>query len=548
MQKIYLILCLAALLTACQQEEENSSDQSEAAIETFLPQEGLTETVLGQRLENPYSVKNMRAAFDSLFQKNARSSFDGELIATTHYYLKFFVAKAEDYDMLLADSLELFEYPLDYEIESYGDYYAEGSDDQQGQWFYTVVPKAYKFGAIDYEILEDLFMEDAYENSSERTAQNFKDFYYQLEDESLRLAGMLPDVSSDDDISQRMPPSRNPSGTLLVRNTATNTLVPVVGVKVKTRRLVKIGHGYTDTNGNYTINKSYRYDVHYMVSFANQSGFKVWNTLIDNDAAEFNGPKQNRNGWSYNFETNSHGWRFATVSNATRRYFDHATFFGVGQPHSNLRIAALNRTGASSAPMLRRVWGLYGLTTNSSIGNFFLKANGLSVSLNLLALVTKLVQPDLVISASPNRGTAAIYAVTFHELAHASHQTQVGSSYWVKYINYIITYGSYGNGTGQNAGHCGIGEMWGNYFSAVCMNREIPNVSGVAFYLIAGQFWFNPGFLLDVDNINDVTTAEIFSSLGSSTTTFPLLINQLKLKTTNDAAIDNAFANYTDWP
>jgi len=183
-----------------------------------------------------------------------------------------------------------------------------------------------------------------------------------------------------------------------------------------------------------------------------------------------------------------------------------------------------------------------------TVNSFLMNANSLSYSLNFLAFITRFNQPDLIMAASPANGTNNIYQTTFHELAHASHQTQVGSLYWVRYVNYIITYGAYGDGTGNNAGHCGIGEMWGNYFAAVCMNREVPNIFGVNFYLLPNRLWFNPGFLLDVDNIRDVTTPEIFSSLRSNITTFPLLINDLKLKTTNDAQIDNAFANYNDWP
>ncbi|HET8859253.1 hypothetical protein [Marivirga sp.] len=206
-------------------------------------------------------------------------NFSSDIIQTTHYYLKFFVSSAEHYDELQSDSLDLFEYPLDYEIESYGDYFMDEEDSQEGKWYYTVVSKDYEFHNLEYEILEDLFMEDGLGDESGRVSQALTGFYYQLEDESLRLTGLLP--NDNDGESQRMPPSRTPTGRLQVRNTEANTLIPVVGVKVKTRRLAKLGHGWTNGAGNYTVNKSYRYDVHYSVSFENQSGFKVWNTLLD---------------------------------------------------------------------------------------------------------------------------------------------------------------------------------------------------------------------------------------------------------------------------
>ena len=166
--------------------------------------------------------------------------------------------------------------------------------------------------------------------------------------------------------------------------------------------------------------------------------------------------------------------------------------------------------------------------------------------------------PDVVIKANASQGTDGVYSTTFHELAHASHHKKVGSGYWVKYINYIITYGAYGDGHGKNAGYAGVGEMWGNYFSAVCMDREFRVKRGFAsnplLYLYdkdggyGGEDWYNPGFLYYVNNIPDITIDEIFSCLHRNTNTFSALIKELKTKTEYDEQVDNAFANYTDWP
>lgn len=60
----------------------------------------------------------MKVAYDNLAKQNNRLNLSSDIIQTTHYYLKFFVASAGDYDALVADSLDLFDYPLDYEIES----------------------------------------------------------------------------------------------------------------------------------------------------------------------------------------------------------------------------------------------------------------------------------------------------------------------------------------------------------------------------------------------------------------------------------------------
>lgn len=43
--------------------------------------------------------------------------------------------------------------------------------------------------------------------------------------------------------------------------------------------------------------------------------------------------------------------------------------------------------------------------------------------------------------------------------------------YWSQYINYIITYGAYGDSSKKNAGSCGVGEM-GGYVGGLLATRQ----------------------------------------------------------------------------
>jgi len=123
------------MFQACQEDKVLENENPNPSIEEYYQENGLTETKLGKKLDNPYSVSNMRVAYESLAKQNNRLNFSSDIIQTTHYYLKFFVSSAEDYDELESDSLDLFEYPLDYEIESYGDYYMEEEGNQEGKWY-----------------------------------------------------------------------------------------------------------------------------------------------------------------------------------------------------------------------------------------------------------------------------------------------------------------------------------------------------------------------------------------------------------------------------
>jgi hypothetical protein len=128
--------------------------------------------------------------------------------------------------------------------------------------------------------------------------------------------------------------------------------------------------------------------------------------------------------------------------------------------------------------MLTKTRGLIGLTTNSQLATFLLKANGISLAANILSIFIRFVSPDLIIEANSSQGTAEVYGSTFHELAHASHFEKVGSSYWTKYINYIITYDSYGDGTGNNVGVCALGEAWAYHMGYLLTLAEFRNVGG----------------------------------------------------------------------
>ncbi len=486
----------------------------------------------------------MAKALENLKKRQAgRIDATGFEIDTTNYYVKFRVNSSADIATLEADSLFLFEYPLDYEILAYSDFYPP--DDDGGKWLYTAVPIDYEFPDIEYEIIEYLFLpEEATEVTGRSSA-----FLSELEDEALKLTG---NYEENEDTGNN-PNARNrvtPRGRIQVWDNRLNRLEPVRGVMIQTRRWFYFARTYTNNNGDYVATRSYKRDPNYKIIFQNSRGFKIWNTIIDINEARMDLGRQSRYGYNFNIYQNSKTWPWATVNNATVAYLGHCSALGVSLPPSNLRITARDKRSWSSAPMLRRTWGLFGFTTNSQLATFLLKANGISLAANLIATVTKFAQPDLIISA-PKSGingneTRWAYNMVFHEMAHASHWSLVKSSYWVKYINYIITYGTYGDGTGANAGYCGVGEMWGNYFgNFVIARREGNNTFGGGFW-VDGKDWYNPGFLMRSDQIIDITIIEIYSTLNA--TSFSSLINRMKTKTTRDNEVDNAFNWYTDWP
>ena len=112
---------------------------------------------------------------------------------------------------------------------------------------------------------------------------------------------------------------------------------------------------------------------------------------------------------------------------------------------------------------------------------------------------------------------ARIYSSTCHALAHASHFSKVGTDYWNKYILYIIesyikTGGmTYGDGTGENAGHCEIGEMWAYYLESKMYKERY----GGSFPTFGTSHWFYPQIFRFLDE-RGVSRSDIFSVLDET--------------------------------
>ena len=106
---------MLAVPMACRQGE--LPDPSGRRVDPGALSHGMIE--LGEQLEDPYSVENMREALAALYPTRA-----GEIpVSTTDLYVRFLPADEEQYARLLALDLRLMDHPVDYRIVREGDYY-----------------------------------------------------------------------------------------------------------------------------------------------------------------------------------------------------------------------------------------------------------------------------------------------------------------------------------------------------------------------------------------------------------------------------------------
>ena len=98
--------------------------------------------VLGDRLEDPYSVENMEKALDAVYPTKA-----GRVpLKPTDYYVRFLPSGEDEYDELVASGLMLVDHPVDYRIVREGDYYHDPDiAEDKITWQYAVVDKDFKF-------------------------------------------------------------------------------------------------------------------------------------------------------------------------------------------------------------------------------------------------------------------------------------------------------------------------------------------------------------------------------------------------------------------
>lgn len=471
------LLSVVLLLFACK-EEVLVQQEPQSALEEIISENSDGQIVLGKKLENPYSVENMKKAYTSLMEKkkNSKKQYLGKVltdetqIEVTDYYVKFLVENDVQKSLLVADSLNLSVIPLDVEVEEEGDYYVDESTPvEEAEWLYTSVPKDYNFHPeITYKIIEELFLFEEPETDEETEGITISgkgniatNFLLDLEDEALQLTNNWEAPEKGTGLLARS--RATPKGWIRVINTETGEAEGVEGVKVVTRRWFKWGRAYTTSNGYYRINKSYRRDVNYKIHFENKSGFKIWQSIVNIHHATYRMGKHSKRGRDITFNTNSVGWSWSTVNNATLQYFRYCDQFGIGRPHNNLRIVASRGEGSSSAPMLRRTLGHIKVAQALT----FLTTVATKGSAAYFWIAVRFVLPDIIIRANSGNGTQGVYSTTFHELAHASHYKKVGNAYWGRYIDKIIANWfedknrPYGNGTGKDHELIALGEAWG---------------------------------------------------------------------------------------
>ena len=491
------LLCLLAapLLLSCTREdpegEPDPSTEDLVAVEHEM-------IVLGDKLEDPYSVENVRSALASLYPTKA-----GRVDVTpTDLYARFLPADGDEYQQLLDLGLELSDHPCDYRIVREGDYYHDPSvADDRITWQYAVVDKDFVFPEqIRHEILDRCYIPD--HDGVTRSGDEGID-WAAVEREAFRLTGnadlLLPETRAG---------SAQPEGRITIVDEAVDGGKPfgVAGVRVMTNVFVKFSTTYTDRDGYYKIPKQYSAMPRYRLVFKNSRQFAIGVNLILLPASVSTLGKGDPAGIDVTVRCDSDRKLFCrcVVNNAV---YDYIGRCGEGDmdiqaPPSDLRIWLFQSLPASSAVMMH-----HGTVVSNDLVARFLSG---------FEWIPKLFAPDLTLGVKGRESYADLYASATHELAHASPYARVGNAYWDKYIEYIA--GSllqsagqaYGDGTGEGAGYCEVGEMWAYYMESKLYAERY----GGSMLPLGTTWWFFPQIFRGLDE-RGFSRSELYAALSS---------------------------------
>lgn len=498
-------MLLAFALMAC---TKNDPDQDRGIDYHYGRKLSHEKIVLGARLENPYKTENITRAFQALYPVKS----DRLEIRTTDLYVRFLPKTEEEYELLQSLDMMMTDHPLDYEIVEEGDWYHDPEVPEGNvTWQYAVVPRDFEFPDMEYEIIDECYLS---ENDPETKSVSVIDW------EAVERQAYLMTGNEDMLLPQTKAPKVAPSGRITIVDEDFNDGKPVgvAGVQVSCNTFIKFSHSYTDKDGYYKMSTQYTSKPRYRLIFTNSKGFSIGFNMLLVPASVSTLGKSGPEGVNMTVTEDSESKLFkrCVVNNAAYDYYCRceSSDLNISRPPKNLRIWIFHKLRASSALMLHHGAIIDMNLVASFLGDF--------------APLVKMFLPDITLGLSSDKDYKSIYAVTCHELAHASHFTTVGTGFWNKYILYMIeSYISsggmtYGDGSGKNAGHCEIGESWAYYLESKMYNERY----GGTYKIFGTSFWFYPQIFRYLEDVG-IACWELFYALEPNVTTIEILERNL---------------------
>lgn len=420
--------------------------------------------VLGEKLDDPYSVSNMTKALENV--SPAAASGRGSLQATD-FYVRFLPRDEAQFQELMDLGLKMLDHPLDYRIIRDGDWYHDPSISEESfTWQYAVVPVNFEFPRdIRYERLEDCYLT---EHDPATKADGID--WLAVEEEAYRLTG-------NSDLFRpgtRAGGATNPEGYITIMDPDHSPEpIGVKGVEVCCNSFVKIATGYTDEKGHYKLNRTYSSDVHYRLVFRNVKGFRQGLNRVLIPASVSTLGKQGPEGCTVTLDSSSEPFLFTrcVVNNAGYDY-----------------LLAAEKSGNSIPPPPRnmQIWDIPILDFTFNVmmhqGVILETFEPLHTVLGVYTIIAKTVQADAYIGMGGFSSYNDVYKRALLVFAHGGHFSRVGKEWWQHYV--LSSLGSLvgtlatdliGITLPEEMAYVKLANMYASYCQAVLYRRNYPD-------------------------------------------------------------------------
>ena len=384
------ILMAIAITAACTDEPMPVQSVEQQPVGPNVQVDGMM--VLGQELQDPYKLSNMQQAYANITGAKAQ-------LQPTHLYIRFLPKNEEE--LYLLKNIDLFNFPLHYEIIQNGDCYHDPELPAEAiTWQYAVIPIDTRIPEnIQHELIYEVFIPN-YDTDGSKSG-----LLEAIEDEAIRLCGYSDKLQQN--ASKGLFSKWTPSGTIKVWDDVLLKYIPIHGAKVQVRWLTHIEKDFTDANGNFSTS-SFRFDVNYSIKWE-RADFDIrsgnWGQ------AWYNGPKLG-SAWYLNIDKGGMSWVYAHIFRAAHMYYYGHSSWGIKSPpkdgkllKQSIKIGAMDKSGTSHYFDFNKFF------TTPQIKVFRYDSDG------------------------SEQASIDLFATTIHELAHASHWEMCYS-----YGQYVVDY------------------------------------------------------------------------------------------------------------
>ncbi|MGM9785204.1 MAG: hypothetical protein ACI3ZI_09180 [Candidatus Cryptobacteroides sp.] len=565
MKKVLLVPLVLIGVLVCTAPQIDSSDfvsQIEDSEQYKVNSEGMI--VLGRQLKNPYSLDNMQTALDSLIKTKGGDEFP-ELVATD-YYVRMRATDSTELRLLYGLNYDLFDYPLDYEIEEGGYYYHDPSiPENEMTWQYTVIGVDEIEEEIPHEVIKEAvaaddpiigtiveqpalgcaILDDCYIPNDIEVKTSKGTTLPVTAEELKQMAFRLAGYEIDGGIKTKGM-GYYPHGTISIpTDSADTSFVNLQGVKVRIRSFVVWEDIVTDANGSYASSKKYLLNPFVEVRFEDNSRYKTVNGINILSSAYYSlGRRDRTKAINATIPQSSLSWHWAAISHWLYKYYEDCNRDGIALPPQSLLICCSDRfNGMSSAPLLGKV-GLETAISSLEI-NTLLEAYAACLGVVLITpalIFLNTACPDIFFSIGGDNSLMGTQNTIYHELSHASHYSVVGAEYWAQYISHIVRsvlngedcYGA-GNRNDRKEHICEVGEAWGYLNSRLAGKANYGN-----------GYWFSKAVdaFHSTLSISQVFKSDLFEALTPTTTLVDsVCINLCKANPSKADSIITVFKN-----